>query len=573
MSKEAPSGVQGVFADALRHHQAGRLSEAERLYRQVLLADAHHADALHFLGVLAHQAGRNEAAVDMIGKAITQNARVPAFHNNLGNALKALGRWEEAVASYRRALSLNPDLFAAHYNIGLARQAQGNLAEAASSYGQALALRPDYAEAHSNLGNVLQAQGNLAEAVTSYGRALSLKPNFAEAHSNLGNVLKAQGKLAEAVASFERALGHKPDLAEAHLNLGIAFLGQGKLQEAAVCFEAALARKSNYPEAHHYLGNALREQGRLPEAVASYGRALALDPNYAAARMGTAIAVIPIFAESIADSAGAADKFSQSLDELCAWSRSTPGLLGRSVGSHQPFYLAYRPADAGALLSRYGDLVGPESAAYWGHKIDAQRTVQPRRDRIRMAVVSGQVRHHPVWDVVLRGFIAHLDRSQFEVIIYHTGSTADEETDWARSRVDRFVQGPKSTEAWLDEIARDRPDALFYPEVGMDPATCALAALKLAPVQVAGWGHPVTTGLPSMNMFLSGEFLEGPGADRHYRERLIRLPGTGVCTEVAAVQAQPWNGPERQGHIVRFALCQQPIKFDPADDVLLARIA
>ena len=145
-------------------------------------------------------------------------------------------------------------------------------------------------------------------------------------------------------------------------------------------------------------------------------------------------------------------------------------------------------------------------------KIDDQRTVQPRRNRIRMVVVSGQVRHHPVWDVVLRGIIAHMDRRQFEILLYHTGSLVDEETDWARSRVDRFVQGPKSTEAWLNEVAQDRPDVMFYPEVGMDPATCALAALKLAPLQVAGWGHPVTTGLPSMNLFLSGELLGRAGS-------------------------------------------------------------
>lgn len=573
MSKEAPQGVQELFAAALRQHQAGRLSEAELLYRQVLLADSHHVDALHFLGVLAHQAGRNDAAVDMIGKAIAQNGRVPAFHNNIGNAFKALGRFEEAVVSYRRALALKPDLVAAHYNIGVVQQAQGNLAEAASSYGRALALRPDNAEAHSNLGNVLQAQGNLAAAISSYGRALSLRPDYAEAHSNLGNVLKTQGKLAEAVASFERALRHKPDLAEAHLNLGTVFLGQGKLKEAAASFELALTHKWDYPEAHHYLGNALREQGKLQDALACYGRALALKPDYAAARLGTAIAVIPIFAQSTADSVGAADHFSRSLDELCAWSLSNPGRLGGAVGSHQPFYLGYRPADVGVLLCRYGDLVGAESAVYWGQKIDARRTVQPRRNRIRMAVVSGQVRHHPVWDVVLRGFIAHMDRSRFEIFLYHTGSTVDEETDWARSRVDRFVQGPKSTEGWLHEVAQDLPDVLFYPEVGMDPATCALAALKLAPLQVAGWGHPVTTGLPSMNLFLSGDFLEGPGAETHYRERLIRLPGTGVCTELAAVTAQHWNGPDRQAHMVRFALCQQPIKFDPADDVLLARIA
>lgn len=573
MTKEAPPGVQEVFAAALRHHQAGRLSEAERLYRQILLVDSRHADAWHFLGVLAHQAGRNESAVDLIGKAIVQNDRVPAFHNNLGNALKSLGRLEEAVISYRRALSLKPDLVAAHYNIGVARQAQGNLAEAASSYGRALALKPDYAEAHSNLGNTLQAQGNLAEAVAAYGRALSFKPNYAEAHSNLGNVLKAQGKLAEAMASFDRALAHKPDLAEAHLNLGVVFLEQGRIDEAAARFERALAHKSDYAEAHHYLGNALREQGKVEEAMQSYRRALTVNPDYAPARLGAAIAVIPIIADSVADSIGAADKFSRSLHELCAWSLSHPGRLGRSVGSHQPFYLAYRPADVGALLSRYGALLAAEGAFHWGRKIDELRIGQPQRDRIRLGVVSGQVRRHPVWDVVLRGIIAHLDRGLFEILLYHTGSIVDQETDWARSRVDRFVQGPKPTEAWLQMIAQDRPDALFYPEVGMDPATCALAALKLAPLQVVGWGHPVTTGLPSMNLFLSAELLEGPGAEQHYRERLIRLPGTGVCTELTAVQARQWGGPDRQRQVVRFALCHQPIKFDPAHDALFARIA
>jgi protein O-GlcNAc transferase len=511
--------------------------------------------------------------VDLIGKAIAQNGRVPAFHNNLGNALKALGRWEEAVLSYRQALTLKPDLFTAHYNIGLARQAQGNLSEAVSSYGSALALKPDYVEAHGNLGNTLQAQGKLAEAVACYRRALSLKPNYAEVHSNLGNVLMAQGKPTEAMASLERALTHKPDLAEAHLNLGILYIEQRKLEEAVACLQRTLAHKADNVEAHHYLGNALREQGRVEEAMACYDRALALKPEHAPARLGAAIAGIPILAESVADSIGAAEKFSRSLDGLCAWTRANPGRLGSAVGSHQPFYLAYRPGDVGALLSRYGDLIGTEAAVHRRATIDEQRGVRPRRDRIRMAVVSGQVRRHPVWDVVLRGIIAHMDRRRFEIFVYHTGPTVDEETDWARSRVERFVQGPKSTEAWLHEVALDLPDVMFYPEVGMDPATCALAALKLAPLQVAGWGHPVTTGLPGMDLFLSGELLEGPAADRHYRERLIRLPGTGVCTEMTAVQAQHWNGPDRQRNVVRFALCHQPIKFDPADDVLLARIA
>jgi protein O-GlcNAc transferase len=106
----------------------------------------------------------------------------------------------------------------------------------------------------------------------------------------------------------------------------------------------------------------------------------------------------------------------------------------------------------------------------------------------------------------------------------------------------------------------------------MEPAACALAALRLAPVQVASWGHPVTTGMPNIDIYLSGELIEGPQAERHYREKLVRLPGTGVCTEFSGLHPLPWDAPIRPPDAVRFAICQQPIKFDPADDGLLVRI-
>lgn len=573
MSQQASPGVQEMFAVALRHHQTGRLDEAERLYRQILQIDARHADALHFLGVLAHQTGRNDLAVELIAQAIAQNGRVPAFHNNLGNALKSQGKLEQAVASYGRALTQKPGYVEAHYNLGVALHAQRKLDEAEASYGRALKYKPDHAEALGNLGNILQAQGKLDEAVASYGRALSIKPNFAEALGNLGNVLKGQGKLDEAVASYGRALAIKPDYAEARNNLGLVLLEQGKLDDAVASIRRALALKPDYAEAHCNLGNALTDRGKPDEALACYRQALALQPDYAEARLGQAIAPIPIFAASVAESVAAGEEFSRALDDLAAWNSEHPGMLGKSVGNQQPFYLAYRPYDVTGVLARYGDLVAPAAAAHWQAHSDVSQHTHAPRDRIRLVVVSGQVRRHPVWEIVLRGLVAHMDRRRFEIFIYHTGSMVDDETTWARTRVDRLVQGPKSTQAWLDQITQDRPDVIFYPEVGMDPATCTLAALRLAPLQIAGWGHPVTTGLPTMDLYLSAELLEAPGADRHYRERLVRLPGTGVCTEPPAIQSQPWDGPDRPKSVVRFALCQQPIKFDPADDVLLTRIA
>ncbi len=408
--------------------------------------------------------------------------------------------------------------------------------------------------------------------MASYRRALRHQPDYAAAHGNLANVLKAQGKFDESLASYEKALRHKPDYAEAHHNLGILLQEIGRLDDAAASYGRALTLKPDYAEAHAHLGNALKEQGKAAEAAASFERALAIDPDYAEARMGLAIAVIPVFADSVEESAGTIERFSRSLDELAAWSAAHPGELEKSAGSHQPFYLAYRPADVGGLLSRYGDLACA-AAAHGSRTAGSVPAVQPPRDRLRMVIVSGQVRRHPVWEVILRGIIARMDHRRFEIFLYHTGSIIDDETLWAKAHVDRFVQGHKPTRAWLDEAARDRPDVMFYPEVGMDPASCALAAQRLAPLQVAAWGHPATTGLPTMDLFLSGELLEGQAADGHYREKLIRLPGTGVCTELTPVQSQRWEGSERQGNTVRFALCQQPIKFDPGDDLLLARIA
>jgi predicted O-linked N-acetylglucosamine transferase (SPINDLY family) len=562
-----------MFAIARRHHQSGRLNEAKQIYEQILQLDARHADALHCLGILAHQVGRNDVAVDLIAKAIAQGGRVPAFQNNLGNALMAQGKLPEAVVSYGWALAHKPDYVEAHYNLGVALQAQGDLPGAEASYRRALTFKPSHAAAYNNLGNALQGQDRLDEAAASYGRALMLEPNYAEAHGNLANVLKAQGKLDEALASYERALIHKPDYAEAHSNLGIILLERGRLDEAVASYERALIHKPDYAEAHNYLGHALQTQGRTEEALASYARALAQKPDYAEARLGSAMAVIPLFADSVAAGRGIAEKFTRSLDDLAAWGNAHPGKLGKAVGSTQPFHLPYRPGDAAVSLRRYGDLVCAAAAASWRPEPDDRPAVRAPGNRIRMGVVCGQVRRHPVWDIVLRGLIAHLDRRRFEIFIYHTGAMADDETAWARSRVDRFVQGPEPTRRWLEEIARDAPDVLFYPEVGMDPATGALAALRLAPMQVAGWGHPVTTGLPSMDLFLSGELLEGPRAELHYREKLVRLAGTGVCTEPPAAESRHWEGPARQGGIVRFALCQQPIKFDPANDILLARIA
>jgi predicted O-linked N-acetylglucosamine transferase (SPINDLY family) len=204
---------------ALQHHQAGRLQEAEVLYRRILQTHPDHSDALHGLGLIAHQVGRHEAAVDLIGKAIAINSAVPEYHNNIGEAYRAQGKRVEAGNCYRLAVALKPDYAEAYNNQGLVLQEQGKLEEAVAHYRQALALKPAYAGASYNLGNALREAGKLGEAADQYRQALALSPEFAEACNNLGNVLKDQGLFEEAVGCYRQALAVRPGFVAAHSNL------------------------------------------------------------------------------------------------------------------------------------------------------------------------------------------------------------------------------------------------------------------------------------------------------------------------------------------------------------------
>lgn len=562
-----------MLAAAIQHHKAGRFAEAERLYRELLDGQPEHADALHLLGVLAHQTGRQALAIEMIERAIARNSAMPAFHNNLGNAFAAAEKWQDAEQAYRRAIERKKDYAEAHYNLGGALRALGKLADAEAAYRRALALRPDHGATLLNLSEVLQSQGKLEEAADSCQRAIAAAPRFAAAFNNLGNIRSAQSRFEDALVAYSRAIELEPRLAEAHHNRAIALLNGGRAEEAVASCRQALIHRPGFVAALVTLGHALAQSGETQEARQAYRSALALDPGCGEARLGDTLASIPILSSSPAESQQAGAAFDQGLNELHEWVAANPGKLGEAVGRVQPFYLPYRDADVTAALCRYGDLASAEATSYWRAPQPLIHAFHGTDRPIRMVIVSGQVRRHPVWDVILRGLISEADRQGLEIWLFHTSNVVDEETSWARSRVDRFIQGPKPVRSWLAEIAAASPEVIYYPEIGMDPAACTLAAMRLAPLQIASWGHPVTTGLPTIDWFVSAELLEAADADDHYREKLVRLPGNGVLTAPVAAQKEAWNGPSRRPGTVRFALCQQPIKFDPQDDELLVRIA
>lgn len=284
--------LTNLLRGAVRHLQAGRLSQAETDLRRVLAIDPDNVDGLHLLGLIAARAGRHDAAARLIGKAVTLKPDFADAQFSLANALRDMGRLDDAAARYQRCIALKPDLAEAHSNLGNVLRTKGKPEEAAACQRRALALNPDFAVAAYNLGNALRDLGDLDGAVASYGRALELKPDFAEAYRNQGNAFREMGRLDDAVRCLQRAVAINPNLADAHTGLGLAFKDLGRLDEAVTCLRRAAAINPTLADNHNNLGSALHETGENDEALACFRRALTLDSAHAGGHFNLGLALL-----------------------------------------------------------------------------------------------------------------------------------------------------------------------------------------------------------------------------------------------------------------------------------------
>jgi Flp pilus assembly protein TadD len=283
------SVLDEILAGALAHHQAGRLAEAESLYRQILALEPGHADALHLLGVLAIQVGRADVAADLIEQALTSAPKSAIYLANHAAALNLLSRHRQAEAQCRKAIRAEPDYPDAYVNLAKALKAQGQLTEAARAYRDLLRRTPDDVASLVDLGNLLLDLGTLDEAVERFEQALTLDPNSAGGHNGLGVALLARKRPEEAEDRFLEAIRLAPDLAVAHSNLGLILRERNRLDDAERHCREAVLLKPELPDAHDNLGLVLADKNEFAEAEAAYREALRLKPDFAQAHANLAI--------------------------------------------------------------------------------------------------------------------------------------------------------------------------------------------------------------------------------------------------------------------------------------------
>lgn len=530
---------------AVAHHQAGRLAEAETLYRGILAKQPDDLNALNLLGVLARQTARPKEAAELLQRAAGDPQAAADVHYNLGTALIDLQRWPDAAAALRRALSTQP-------------------------------LRADF---WNMLGVAFNRSGRIGDAQVCYRSAAIVDPANAASFSNLGACLLQSGQGQDTLAILRRAVTLAPDHVQALNNFGAALNGVLLWREASRCFQRALALAPGFAEAWNNLGSSLRQRDHAGAATAATRRATLLNPDFGDARLNLCVAELPVLYDHAAEIDERRAAYEARLGELEAWVRNARPDVRKAtadaIGSSQPFALPYQGRNDVALQRRYGEVLTKlmaERHPAWATTVPMPPTGAD--GRIRVGFASAHLRNHSVWKAITRGFLDGLDRREFATFCYALAGTRDEETAWAERRADRFVGGGRPMAAWADLVRRDNLHVLIFPEIGMDPTTLQLASLRLAPLQCVAWGHPETTGLPTIDHYLSADRLEPASGAKNYSEELVQLPRLGSCYEPGPVAAP--------GTRAEFGLPEEPIlflaphtlfKYLPQHDEVLPRLA
>jgi protein O-GlcNAc transferase len=417
-----------------------------------------------------------------------------------------------------------------------------------------------------------RGERRLRDAQAIYGEVLALDPRHAAAWHGLATLARATGALDAELALLDRAVQSAPGSADLRLDYAAALDRQGELAGAERQFAEVCRLRPDDAPLWEALGIARQKLGETAAAREAYRRACALDPS-AARRLKLATLLSPIAASRESIDAERRE-IESAMDALIAGPAHDLGDPIRS--SPWPhFYSAYHAQSNRALHAK--------EAAMYRRLFPSLDYVAPHcrerakpRTRIRVGLISQFFRDHSIGRTS-RGFFSQLDRAAFEVTaIFIPPAVDDAYSRFIRAHADSSIDLPADLVAARALVAQARLDVLFYQDIGMEPFSYFLAFARLAPVQCVSFGHPDTTGIATMDYFVSNDWYETPEAASHYSERLHALRGLPTLAyyfrpERGAMRHERESfGIAREAHVY---LCPQNLfKLHPDMDALVAEI-
>jgi protein O-GlcNAc transferase len=513
-----------LLRQALEHHQAGRLDQAEQLYRQLLQSEPHNADACNLLGMLARQREQFPQAIELIGRAIALRPSVAAYHFNLGEAQRAHGQLEEALASYRTALSLTPNDAEMHHAMAQALDGLHRLKEAANAYRQAVQHRPQLTQAWLDLGKCCLRIGRLDEAVAALERVRQTRPQDGDVHVLLGKTLLDRGRASDAVPVLRRAVQLCPNSAEGHSTLAAALGRSGQAEAAATAGRRAVELDPKLANTYANLGAILHQERRLDDSIACFREGLKHCPNAA------------------------------------------------KLHSSLLFVLNYHPQTTAQRLYQ-------EAENWWnsfGRPLADQikphaNSLDPDR-RPRIGYVSPSFCQHAMASFI-EPILANHDHQRFEIFCYSDATRSDQTNQRLRKCADAWRDTFGQRDSEVAELIRgDGIDILVDLSGHTGNNRLRLFARKPAPLQVSYLEYPPTTGLETIDYKITDAIADPPGAEQFYREKLYRLPGGAWCYQPPEESPEPNALPTLKAGHVTFGCLNNPPKVTDAMLVLWAQI-
>jgi len=597
--------VGEMLQTAIGHHQAGRLPEAEQIYRQILSTAPQHSDAWHLLGVMAYQVGKYAAAIELSGRAVALQPSIAAYHANLGEAYRASGDLAKAEPALLRAIELDPNQPEVRNNYALLLQTAGRAADSLAMLERALQLNPNYPEAHNNRGLALEHLGRYDEARQAYVAAYQMRPQYrtpvenlerfalrlrslgrlhdslaamealaalcpqsAPVLANVGVLQFELNKFAEAADSCRRTLQLDPRQASPWNNLGSSVLRLQQYDEAEKAFLKAIELKPDYIEAMTNLGTLYECIHRDDQAAVYLERALKLDPGSIAANLGLGLACYRrgMYQQAVDFYRRALDTEPNNTDTInklgtCVMAQGMPAeaiplfarcrtLDPKMLAAHSNYLFChqYLPEMTLARLAQLHREFETQHAAPLYTEVQRHDNVRDPEKRLRIGFVSADLRRHPI-GFLLVDLFAQIDRTAFEIACYSTRRGKDEirEQLKAASGVWRDVE-MLADDKLAEQIRADQVDILFDLSGHTSGGKLLVFARRPAPVQLTWMGYPSTTGIRAIDGLLSDRWMTPEGVEPHFAERIIRMPAA------TAIYRPPTDLPE----IGKLPQLQQP---------------
>lgn len=436
----------------------------------------------------------------------------------------------DAADVVARALAETPAVDAAVFqlllgNLCLARQ---DTVGARAAFTRATQLDPNYAEAFDQVAILAHAAGDLASARSAAEHYARCRPNESAAWFRVGGLCAAIGDVDAATSAYERAIQVDPTSIVAWRGLGVLMAETFQFTRASLALKRVLELDPSEEGAMDLLGVVSAELGETETA-----RAVLSQPsgsNISLGRRVRSALLLPQIYGSVEDVAAWRSRYMQGLMSLEALWTDADGHELPSADvltlTQSNFLLAYQGEGDLECQRRYADWLRAGIARARPDLLTPLTTRQTG-SRIKVVFVSSFFRQCTIGNY-FRSWMTDLDPTRFERVVIHTGWQPDAFGEALAQRVDRFqvVRGGPTVVA--EAIRREHADILIYPEIGMGAQNYLLANMRLAHVQCAAWGHPVTTGSAEIDVYFSCAEMEPEAAHAHYREELRLLPGLGT---------------------------------------------